>query len=233
MFISKNLVGTICAMALPLAMAVAQDAPAPAARPSGGPGGPGGFGRMRPPMMGQMTAGSPIFARMLARPEFIKELGLPEETITKLTEGLKKLDEQEKALREEREKLLKVQADLMASLMSDRTKTGDEVRKAAADIEAVQNKLFGINIDRMLIVRDNLTDEQIKQATEQVKKNFEKRRDEMMKRRGEMMSRREGRRGPEGKGPHPGPKAAPEAGAGDPPPPPAEAAPAAAPEEAR
>ena len=115
----------------------------------------------------------------------------------------------------------------MASLMSDRTKNGDDVRKSIAEIEALQGKLFAINIDRMLLVRDNLTDEQIKQASELVKKRFESRRDEMMKRRGgEMGGRREGgRRGPEGKGPQPGPKAAPEAG-NPPPPPPAEAAPA-------
>ena len=144
-----------------------------------------------------------------------------------MTEGLKKLEEQEKALREERETLMKAQADLMASLMSDRTKNGDDVRKSIAEIEALQGKLFAINIDRMLLVRDNLTDEQIKQASELVKKRFESRRDEMMKRRGgEMGGRREGgRRGPEGKGPQPGPKAAPEAG-NPPPPPPAEAAPA-------
>ena len=103
----------------------------------------------------------------------MKELGLPEETVAKLTEGLKKLEEQEKALREERENLMKTQADLMASLMSDRTKNGDDVRKSIAEIEALQGKLFAINIDRMLLVRDNLTDEQIKQASELVKKRFE------------------------------------------------------------
>ena len=99
--------------------------------------------------------------------------------------------------------------------------------KTAVLVERVLSLLReGGRIDRMLIVRDNLTDEQIKQASELVKKRFESRRDEMMKRRGGEMGRREGgRRGPEGKGPQPGPKAAPEAG-NPPPPPPAEAAPA-------
>ena len=87
---------------------------------------------------------------------------------------------------------MKEQTDAMAALMSDRTKDGEEVRKVAAELEAVQLKLFGLRVDRMLVVRDNLTDEQIKQASELVKKRFESRREEMMRRRG---------RGPEGEGP--------------------------------
>ena len=235
MLVSNKLTAIIGALALPVLVATAQDAPKEAAKGPEGPRGRGGFARPERRMPGgpggmgmerAMQAGGPIFMRMLSRPEMMKELGLPEETVAKLTEGLKKLEEQEKALREERENLMKAQADLMASLMSDRTKNGDDVRKSIAEIEALQGKLFAINIDRMLLVRDNLTDEQIKQASELVKKRFESRRDEMMKRRGGEMGRREGgRRGPEGRGPQPGPKAAPEAG-DPPPPPPAEAAPA-------
>jgi hypothetical protein len=106
--------------------------------------------------------------------------------------------------------------------MSDRTKTGDDSREAAAKIEELQGKLFGFGIDRMLLIRDNLTDEQIKQASELVKKNFESRREEMMKRRGGPDGQRwrgprdGGRRGP-AEGPKDGPK---DDGPKDAPPPP-------------
>ena len=171
-----------------------------------------------------------IFARMLSRPEFIQGLGLPEEVVKKLTEGLKAIDEQEQALREELNKLRGAQAEALATLMSDRTKTGDEIRQSAAKIDELQSKVFGLGIDRMLLIRDNLTDEQIKQASELVKKNFESRREEMMRRRGgpdgqRMRGPNGGRRGP----PEGGPKDAPKEGPKDapppppPPPPPAEA----------
>lgn len=147
----------------------------------------------RPPMARPMRmpernmAGNPsgmFFARMLTRPEFIKELGLPDEKVKIIIDSLQKIEDQERKLHEDRMNLMKKQTDLLANLMSDRTKTSEEARKLISDIEGVQAKLSGLNIDRMLIVRDNLTDEQIKQASELVKKNFQSRRDEMMKRRG-------------------------------------------------
>ena len=184
----------------------------------------GGRDRM---MQGGGPSPAAIFPRMLARPEFIKEMGLPEDVAVKIVEALKKFEEQERALFEERQKLMKAQTDAMAALMSDRTKDGEEVRKAAADLEALQLKIFGLNVDRMLVVRDNLTDEQIKQASELVKKRFESRREEMMRRRGrgpdgEGPRGRGPRGGAEGKGPHsPEGGQAPAEGAGAPPPPPA------------
>ena len=149
----------------------------------------GGRDRM---MQGGGPSAAAIFPAMLSRPEFLKEMGLPEDVAEKIMEALKKFSEQEQALFEERQKLMKEQTDAMAALMSDRTKDGEEVRKVAAELEAVQLKLFGLRVDRMLVIRDNLTDEQIKQASELVKKRFESRREEMMRRRG---------RGPEGEGP--------------------------------
>ena len=219
MLTTKNLIKAAAGLALAVpffvATAFAAEPEAPAADNGAAPApqapGPGvgqrpprpdrmmGGGRMMQPgmMPGQQNSGI-IFARMLSRPEFVKDMGLPEEAVAKITEGLKKIEEQEKALFEERQKLMKAQTDAMAALMSDRTKNGDDVRKASADLEALQTKLFGLNVDRMLLVRDNLTDEQIKQASELVKKRFEARREEMMRRRGG--GRPEGE-GPRGRGP--------------------------------
>ena len=248
MFTTKNLIKVAAGLALsvPFFVATAFAAEPEAAGDNGAappPQAPGpgvgqrpprpermGGGRMMQPgmMPGQQNSGI-IFARMLSRPEFVKEMGLPEEAVAKITEGLKKIEEQEKALFEERQGLMKAQTDAMAALMSDRTKNGDDVRKAYADLEALQTKLFCLNVDRMLLVRDNLTDEQIKQASELVKKRFEARREEMMRRRGG--GRPEGE-GPRGRGPggfgNRGPAPAGEKEAPPPPPPPKEGA--AAPE---
>ena len=233
MFISKKLAIIMSAAALPVLVATAQEAPKGADGPAEGAGGPPPRG-MREGGRRIMPGGGPqasglIFARMLARPELIQGLGLPEETVTKLTEGLKKIDEQERTLREELEQLRRGQAEALANLMSDRTKTGDEIRQAATKLDELQNKIFGLGIDRMLLIRDNLTDEQIKQASELVKKNFESRREEMMKRRGGPDGQRwrgprdGGRRGP----PEGGPKDAPKDGPKDAPPPPPPPAPKA------
>ncbi len=227
------------AAALPVLLATAQEAPKGEGGPAEGAGAPP-FRGMREGGRRIMPGGGPqasglIFARMLSRPEFIQGLGLPEETVTKLTEGLKKIDEQERTLREDLDKLRRAQTEAMATLMSDRTKTGDEIREAAKKVDELQGKMFGLGIDRMLLIRDNLTDEQIKQASEQVKKNFESRREEMMKRRGGPDGQRwrgprdGGRRGPpEGGAPKDGPKDGPKEGPKDAPPPAPTPAPAPA-----
>ncbi len=221
MFISKKLAMVLSAAALPVLVATAQEAPkgdGPAEGAGGPPGRPprGMFGERRiMPGGGGPQASGLIFARMLSRPEFINGLGLPAEVVTKLTEGLKKIEDDEKALRDELNKLRGAQAEALAALMSDRTKTGDEIRESAKKIDELQSKLFGLGIDRMLLVRDNLTDEQIKQASELVKKNFESRRNEMMRRRGgpdgqRMRGPRDGgHRGPPEGAPKDGPKDAP------------------------
>ncbi len=227
MFISKKLAMFLSAAALPVLVATAQEAPkgdGPAEGAGGPPGRPprGMFGERR--IMqggGGPQASGLIFARMLSRPEFINGLGLPAEVATKLTEGLKKIEDQEKALRDELIKLRGAQAEALAALMSDRTKTGDEIRESAKKIDELQSKLFGLGIDRMLLVRDNLTDEQIKQASELVKKNFESRREEMMRRRGGPDGQRHGPRDGGHRGPPP-PEGGKDAPKEAPPPPPPE-----------
>ena len=131
MFISKKLAIIMSAAALPVLVATAQEAPKGEGGPAEGAGAPPSPRGMREGGRrimhgGGLQASGLIFARMLSRPEFIQSLGLPEETVTKLTEGLKKIDEEEHALRDELEKLRRAQAEAMATLMSDRTKTGGE-----------------------------------------------------------------------------------------------------------
>ena len=149
MFISKKLAMFVSAAALPVMLATAQEAPKGdgPAEGAGFPGRPqrgmfGGERRIMPGAGGPQASGL-IFARMLARPEFINGLGLPQETVTKITEGLKKIDDEEKALRDELNKLRSSQAEALATLMSDRTKTGEEIREVAKKVEELQSKLFG------------------------------------------------------------------------------------------
>ena len=234
MFISKKLSMFLSAAALPVLVATAQEAPkgdGPAEGAGGPPGRPprGMFGerRIMQPGGGAPQASGLIFARMLSRPEFINGLGLPQETVEKITAGLKKIEGDEKALREELNKLRGTQAEALAALMSDRTKTGEDIREAAKKVDELQSKLFGLGIDRMLLIRDNLTDEQIKQASALVKKNFELRREEMMKHRGGPDGQRRGPRDGGHRGPPEGPKNAPKDGPKDAPPPPPPEAPKA------
>lgn len=219
---------SVLCMALMAACAVAQEIDgAKEGAPAGGP--PHRMGRPRPEMNGA-NPGGPIFARMLSRPEFLGQLGLPEETAKKIGDELAKIAEEEKALFQERMKLSKAQADALAALMSDRTKTGDDAMKAITDLEAISSKLAALNIRRMIVVRDNLTDEQIAKASELVKKRFADRRQEMMRgRRGD--AQQGGPDGPGGPGAHrkhpkrdEGAKPQPPAEGGEaaPPPPPAE-----------
>ena len=214
MFISNKLCFFFCAAALTLPGAYAQEGPSSFGEGHFGPGlGEGAFGRgmERRIMQGAAQPSGLIFARLLSRPEFIKGLGLPEETVEKLHEGLKKIDEQERALREEIEQVRKSQMEKLAALMADRTKTGDDVREGAVEYVELKRRIFCLGVDRMLLIRDNLTDEQITQARELVKKNFNLQREEMMKRRGQGSEggrRPPLRRGDRVKGPQPEEKAA-------------------------
>lgn len=161
--------------------AIAQDAPQPETRPIP----PGGrFVEVRRPGgMSEQGIGSPIFVRMLSKPEFLKELGIPEETAKKIIDSLGEIDERSKELLKEREEKMKKRTELVAGLMSDRAKTPEEARKAVADYSEVMTKLGELHIERMLVIRDNLTDEQINKASELVKANARKYREEMIRRR--------------------------------------------------
>lgn len=142
--------------------------------------GPGGRGREMQPGGGPS---GPIFARMLSRPEFLAQLELPEETAKKIGEELAKIADEEKTLGDERGKLFRAQAEALTALMADRTKNGDDALKAVKDLESLSAKMSELNIKRMLVIRDNLTDEQIAKASELVKNRFMSRREEMMRER--------------------------------------------------
>ncbi len=181
---SKSIIYATLSLFSVALIATAQDAPAPQPAPEVAPPVPQREAGMRLPRQMMGVDSGAMFARMLSRPEFVKNLGLPEEVAEKVSTGLKEIDTKEKELMTKRAELLKAQTDMMAALMSDRTKNGDEARQATADLEALQVQISSLNIDRMLLIRDNLSDDQIKQAREQVKKDYQSRREEMMKRRG-------------------------------------------------
>lgn len=123
-----------------------------------------------------------IFYRMLERPEFISKLGLPEEKVKALQEGFKKVADEEAELMKQRSELLKKNSELIAEFMSDRTKTAEVLETSFAELEAIQVKMSKLTVQRMIIIRDNLDEEQIKQARESVKTQFEERRKERMQR---------------------------------------------------
>lgn len=139
----------------------------------------------RPFMQGPGMQNTPLFYRMLERPEFISKLGLPEEKVKILQEGFKKIADEESELIKHRSELLKKNSELITEFMADRTKTPEVLEQSFAEIEALQVKMSKLSVDRMVIIRDNLDEEQIKNARESVKTQFEERRKERMQRFGE------------------------------------------------
>ncbi len=183
----------ILAGAFTLSSVMAQDAPPQA----GGAGAPPSRERNRRMMPYPMDARGPLFAKMLSDADFLKELNLPEEVAKNLTEGLAKLTEKEGNLQGKRRETMRAQAELLAGLLSDRGKSAEEAKKVLEEQEKVQKELNELMIDRLILIRDSLTDEQIKQASELVKEQFEKRRREFMTRRG--INGEGPQRGPEGR----------------------------------
>lgn len=149
-------------------------------RPAGRPERMGGSFMQRPGMQSET-----LFYRMLERPEFISKLGLPEEKVKILQEGFEKISAEENELFKQRTELLKNNSKLLTEFMADRTKTADVLEQSFVDIEALQTKISKLTLARMILIRDNLDEEQIKNASETVKKHFEERRKERMQRFGE------------------------------------------------
>ena len=219
---SKNaLVIAILSSIACVSSALAQDAPAttPEAKRPGFPPPPPNRRMMSHPMESR----GPIFAKMLSDADFLKELNLPEDIAKTLTENLVKLNEKESNLQEKRRAAMRSQTELLAGLLSDRNKTAEEAKKVLEESEKCQKELSELMIDRLILIRDTLTDDQIKQASELVKKRFEERRKEFMNRHGrngegpqrgpegKRMTPRHGREGFNGKGPGPAVEKAPPA----------------------
>lgn len=116
--------------------------------------------------------------RLLGMGRAAEELGVSQETIQKIREQMQALREKEIDLQAQMQKLSLRQASLVSSLMSDRTRKPDESMQLVEEIGAVRTELAKMTIRRLLVVRENLTDEQILKGRELLQQRMERMRGE-------------------------------------------------------
>jgi Spy/CpxP family protein refolding chaperone len=162
--------GILAGMVLLGGVSAAQEA-APAGGPGhwagrGGRGSAGGESWDRRP--GEMTR-EMILSRMIGSGRAAEELGIGPEQAQKLRAGMQQIQEEEIDLQAEMQKLSLRQADLMASLLADRSLDAKEIMALVDEIGALKTRLAKMPVKRMLFLRDNLTADQIRKAHEMMK----------------------------------------------------------------
>ncbi|NLF86090.1 MAG: hypothetical protein GX571_08295, partial [Lentisphaerae bacterium] len=170
----KQIVATTAAVALGVLLAgqgYAQEIPpngpfgggpgaAPRERRERQPGERAGFSRGGAGMQNEM-----LF-RMLQDPQVVKEIGLSDEKSAALKEAFRKVQEKQIDLQAALDKLNLQQTGQIAGLLGDRGKKADEAIKLVEEMGKINTELSKLAIERILAVREHLTDDQIKKARE-------------------------------------------------------------------
>lgn len=168
---SKPLFYALICAAMASSMLYAEDtapAAAPECKPSAEMHRPG-FHQHRPDGFRRK-----FFSRLLTDAEFIKEIGLSDEKAAAIKKGIADFDAKEAELHKSRFELIKKQTEKFAALMSDRSLDGTAVKDSFKEIEALQLKIDELIVDRMVFIRDNLDESQVKKAVETIKARREK-----------------------------------------------------------
>lgn len=200
----KQFMGITAAMAMGLLLAgrgYAQEVP---------PGGPFGGAEPRemrarpaPERAGFARGGAgrqnEMLFRLLQEPQIVKELGLADEKYATLKEAFRKVQEKQIDLQAELDKLNLQQTGQIAGLLEDRGKRADAALKLVEEMGRVSTELSKLAIERILAVRENLTDDQIKKAREIGEERMQRMRENFRNRPGGAGDRpREGREGRDG-----------------------------------
>jgi hypothetical protein len=130
-----------------------------------------------------------MLCRMIAEPRVMEELGMAPEKAESLRSELNKLQERQIDLQAELQKLMLRQTDMVAGLLADRAKTPDETMKLVEEIGKVRTEIAKLTIERVLALRNHLTDEQIAKARAMMSTRLER-----LRGGGEGAMRPEGRR---------------------------------------
>lgn len=206
----KQIVATTAAVALGVLLAgqgYAQEIPpngpfgggpgaAPRERRERQPGERGGFNRGGAGMQNEM-----LF-RMLQDPQVVKEIGLSDEKSAALKEAFRKVQEKQIDLQAALDKLNLQQTGQIAGLLGDRGKQADEALKLVEEMGQINTELSKLAIERILAVREHLTDDQIKKAREVGEARMTRMRENFRNRQGGeggREGRREGDRPREGR----------------------------------
>lgn len=131
-----------------------------------------------------------LIGHMLENPETAREMGLSDEQISTIRDGLDKLRQEQTELSKRMQLAAMEQAKLM---------TAPEIDEAAlmAAIEGsgdLRTQMAKLRVKSMLLVRKHITPEQIEQIRQNVREKFQER---MRQRRGEFGQGRGGPAGPE------------------------------------
>ena len=199
----KQIVATTAAVALGVLLAgqgYAQEIPpngpfgggpgaAPRERRERQPGERAGFSRGGAGMQNEM-----LF-RMLQDPQVVKEIGLSDDKATALKEGFRKVQERQIDLQAELDKLNLQQTSQIAGLLGNRDSKADEALKTVEEMGRINTELSKLAVERILIVRENLDDAQIRKAREIGEERMKRMRENFRNRQGG-----EGRRPREGRG---------------------------------
>jgi hypothetical protein len=177
--------------------------------PFGGARGAGDAGRRE--MRGRLAAErgginrggagmqSEMLFRMLQDPQVVKEIGLSAEKTAALKEAFRKVQEKQIDLQAELDKLNLQQTGQVAELLADRGKKADGAIELVEKMGKINTDLSKLTIERILAIRENLTDDQIKKAREVGEARMERMREAFRNRQaGEGGGGREGREGGRG-----------------------------------
>jgi len=133
--------------------------------------------------------------RMLQDPQVVKEIGLSDDKATALKEGFRKVQERQIDLQAELDKLNLQQTSQIAGLLGNRDSKADEALKTVEEMGRINTELSKLAVERILIVRENLDDAQIRKAREIGEERMKRMRENFRNRQGG-----EGRRPREGRG---------------------------------
>ncbi len=125
------------------------------------------------------AGGNEMLIRLLQNPQTVAELGLGDEKAAALRDAFLKIQEKQIDLQAELAKLNLKQADLVASLLAERDKSAEETLKQVEAIGEINTALSKLAIDRILAIREHLTDDQIAKAREIANSRAEQMRERM------------------------------------------------------
>lgn len=135
-----------------------------------------------------VTAGTGGFwlERKITNPEFMQKVGLSEEQVTKLRAEWKKLEEQSQKLEEQIHQLARQQAELAKQVLAEAGSDTTEVMNLIEKIGKLRIEQAKTAMQRVIIIRDYLTQEQrtkLSKILDEDQKKWRAARDEAQKRR--------------------------------------------------
>jgi hypothetical protein len=133
---------------------------------------------------GEGFGGEAMLFRMVMDPRLSAEIGLTPDAAASLRADMTKVQEKQIDLQAELSKLMLRQTDQAAGLLANRAKAPDEAFKLVEEIGKVRTAIAKLAIERIVVVRKHMSDEQIAKARRTLSERLERRGGEGRPRRG-------------------------------------------------